>query len=97
MRRQPGPLPLESETAEVVDALWAHAVPGDGLQHTSASAEPDRIDLLIYLMTRDDPGASDTLCRAHILLTRSQHNAPRLRMRYLPPVPHTQDVDHVCR
>lgn len=101
-RRQPGEASYESEAAEVVDALWAHALPGDGLQHASARPERDRIDLLLYLMTLDAPAAPAALCRAHALIGRSRQNSPGLRRRYLPlpppevpsPAPRTQDADH---
>ncbi|MFA7767974.1 hypothetical protein [Streptomyces sp. NRRL S-448] len=95
-RRRPGEASHEREAAEVVDALWAHALPGDGLQHASARPEADRIDLLLYLMTLDAPTAPTPLRRAHGLITRSQQNSLELRRRYLPPAPHTQNADPAC-
>lgn len=95
-RRQPGATLHESETAEAVDALWAHALPGDGLQHASARLERDRIDFLLYFLTLDTLTAPGSLCRAHILITRSQQNSPGLRRRYLPPNPRVDDSDHTC-
>ncbi|WP_369185312.1 hypothetical protein [Streptomyces sp. Y1] len=57
-RRHPGTAAPENEAAEAVDALWAHAEPADGLQHASALPAPDRIDLLLYLLTRNTPPAT---------------------------------------
>ncbi|MFE5861659.1 hypothetical protein ACFQ77_14040 [Streptomyces virginiae] len=94
--RRPGEPLHDSEAAEVVDALWAHAQPGDGLQHASARLERDRIDLLLYLMTRNAPTEPSALCRAHTLIERSQRHSPALRRRYLPPAPHTHDADDIC-
>ncbi|WP_329447815.1 hypothetical protein OG906_33730 [Streptomyces sp. NBC_01426] len=95
-RRHPGATLHGSEAAEAVDALWAHAQPGDGLQHASARLERDRIDFLLYLLTLDTPTAPGPLCRAHILITRSQKNSLGLRRRYLTPAPHIDDSDHTC-
>ncbi|MBD0695843.1 hypothetical protein [Streptomyces sp. CBMA123] len=78
-----------SHEAEVVDALWAHCLPGDGLQHVSARAEPGRVDLLIYLLTPDSPGVPSALQRAHTLIARSHRTSPRLNRRYLSPEPLT--------
>ncbi|MCC9309370.1 hypothetical protein LN042_20175 [Kitasatospora sp. RB6PN24] len=75
--------------AEVVDALWAHAVPGDGLQHVSARPAPGRVDLLVYLLTLDSPGAPSALQRAHALIARSHQISPWLNRRYLSPEPLT--------
>ncbi|MFE4972753.1 hypothetical protein ACFRAR_11625 [Kitasatospora sp. NPDC056651] len=92
----------EAEAAEAVDALWAHAEPADGLQHASAQPAGDRIDLLLYLLSRDpfdplgrlDPAAA--VFRAHGLIARSHRTSPTLRRRYLPPEP-PQATDHTAR
>ncbi|MGA5823221.1 hypothetical protein ACPC54_35825 [Kitasatospora sp. NPDC094028] len=89
-RRQPVAAARENEAAEAaeaVDALWAHAEPADGLQHASALPAPDRIDLLLYLLTRDTPDESDAVSRAHRLITRSHRTSPLLRHGYLPLEP----------
>ncbi|MFK0258246.1 hypothetical protein [Streptomyces sp. NPDC090445] len=86
-RRQPAEAAPAAEAAEVVDALWAHALPGDGLQHVSARAEPDRVDVLLYLLSTDSPDALDGVDRAHTLITRSRQTSSVLRRRYLPPEP----------
>ncbi|WP_431681002.1 hypothetical protein [Kitasatospora sp. KL5] len=87
-RRCSGPVP-PGEAAEVLAALWAHARPDDGLQHVSARSEDDRIDLLLYLLTRtpDPVGAEPGPDRAHALISRSRQASPLLHRRYLPPAP----------
>ncbi|MFC9330392.1 hypothetical protein [Kitasatospora sp. NPDC057015] len=77
------------EAAEIIDALWAHAAHHDGLEHASASIEPDRVDLLLYLLSRTPPdlAAPTALQRAAALLARCHQASPLLRRRYLPPAP----------
>ena len=77
------------EVAEAVDALWAHAVPGDGLEHASVLPTPERLDLLLFLLTPDPalPGVPDSVQRAASLLARCYRGSPVLTHRYLPPVP----------
>ncbi|SEM68788.1 hypothetical protein [Streptacidiphilus jiangxiensis] len=79
--------PPSSEPAEVLGALWAHAIPDDGLEHASCRPEADRIDLLLYLLTRpeDTTDFRSPLHRAEALLSRSHQASPLLRDRYLPP------------
>ncbi len=88
LERRPavGPAPV-GEVAEAVDALWAHTTPDDGLEHASGRVEPDRIDLLLYLLSATPPAASDAVRRAAELLARSHRNSPLLHHRYLPPPP----------
>ncbi|GAA1091238.1 MULTISPECIES: hypothetical protein [Kitasatospora] len=85
-RRRPEPA-RAGEAAEVVGALWAHARPVDGLEHASARSEDDRIDLLLYLLTRtpSDPEAPGAVQRAGALLARCHRASPLLRSRYLAP------------
>ncbi|MFE5586977.1 hypothetical protein [Kitasatospora sp. NPDC056531] len=75
--------------AEIVDALWAHSAPGDGLQHVNARPESGRVDLLLYLLTLDSPDAPSALQRAHALIARSHQASPWLNRRYLSPEPLT--------
>ncbi|AUY48339.1 hypothetical protein [Streptomyces sp. CB01881] len=86
-RRHPGTGAEASEAAEAVDALWAHAKPADGLQHASAQPALDRIDLLLYLLSRDPSDLPDAVGRAHSLVSRSHRTSPLLRRCYLPPEP----------
>jgi hypothetical protein len=74
------------EVAEALDALWAHATPEDGLQHASGRAEDDRVDLLLYFLTRDPahPDARSAVGRVEDLLHRAYQNSPLLSLRYLP-------------
>ncbi|WP_033223043.1 hypothetical protein [Kitasatospora phosalacinea] len=86
-RREPGPVPAR-EASEVVGILWAHALPGDALQHITARSQDDRIDLLLYLLTRHpDDGPSTSVDTAHTLLTRGHRNSPLLNRRYHAPAP----------
>ncbi|AUY48328.1 hypothetical protein [Streptomyces sp. CB01881] len=87
--RQPGGAVQSNGRAEVMDALWAHSVPSDGLQHISARPEPGRVDLLLYLLTLDSPGTPNAVERARTLITRSHQSSPWLNLNYLPPVPLT--------
>ncbi|MGW2370780.1 hypothetical protein [Kitasatospora sp. NPDC001683] len=86
-RRLPAEPASEGETAEVLAALWAHARPDDSLEHITARPEPDRIDLLLYFLTRPTDASStrSPLHRAGDLLHRSHQASPLLRRRYLPP------------
>lgn len=86
-RRATAGEPPPGETAEILGALWAHATSDDGLEHASCRPESDRVDLLLYLLTRpaDTPDTPSPLHRAQALLTRSHQASPLLRSRYLPP------------
>lgn len=95
-RRLPTEAAQENEAAEAVDALWAHAEPADGLQHATALPAPDRLDLLLYLLTQDAPGQPDAVSRAHRLITRSQRTSPLLRRGYLPLEPPTPADRTAC-
>ncbi|MEV7021667.1 hypothetical protein [Kitasatospora sp. NPDC093558] len=86
-RRHPGAAAEANEAAEAVDALWAHAQPADGLQHASAQPTYDRIDLLLYLLSRDPSDQPDAVGRAHSLISRSHRTSPLLSHRYLSPEP----------
>ncbi|MFJ4188173.1 hypothetical protein [Kitasatospora sp. NPDC089509] len=90
LRRRPGGTAGANEAAEVVDALWAHAEPGDGLQHAYAEPADDRIDLLLYLLGRDPSDRPDAGRRAYSLIARSHRSSPALHRGYLPP----QAKDH---
>ncbi|WP_034087708.1 hypothetical protein [Streptacidiphilus albus] len=78
-----------TEGAEIVDVLWAHAVPEDRLEHASGRAGPDRIDLLLFLRTPETPDQDPDGAqrRAAALLHRCHLASPLLRHRYLPPAP----------
>ncbi|MFJ9692573.1 hypothetical protein [Kitasatospora sp. NPDC101183] len=90
LRRRPGGTAEANEAAQAVDALWAHAEPGDGLQHAYAEPADDRIDLLLYLLGRDPsdrPDRPDAVRRAYGLIARSHRSSPALHRGYLPPRP----------
>ncbi|MGW4383785.1 hypothetical protein [Kitasatospora sp. NPDC004531] len=74
------------ETGEVIEILWAHALPEERLQHLTARSENDRVDLLVYLLNAGT-AARPPLTVAHDLLARSHRASPLLRRRYLPPAP----------
>ncbi|MFC5908627.1 hypothetical protein [Streptacidiphilus monticola] len=86
-RRLVSGLSPPGENAEVLGALWAHAVPEDGLEHVFCRPEADRVDLLLFLLTRSagDPDGRSALDRAEGLLHRSHQASPVLRSRFLPP------------
>ena len=84
---EPGP---SGEVADVVDALWAHAGPDDGLEHASGRAAPDRLDLLLYLRTHiptAHPGGPSAEHRAAELIARCYRASHHLQTRYLAPAP----------
>ena len=86
-RKESGPVPAQ-EASEVVGILWAHARPGDALQHITARSGPDRIDLLFYLLSRRPAdGPSDAVDTAYTLIARGHRASPLLARRYHPPVP----------
>ncbi|MFJ4094032.1 hypothetical protein ACIPYS_20835 [Kitasatospora sp. NPDC089913] len=88
-RKDCGELP-PGEASEVVGILWAHARPGDGLQHITVRSQDDRVDLLLYLLTRRTAdGPSDPVASAHTLITRGHRASPLLSRRYHPPAPET--------
>ncbi|MBB4928703.1 hypothetical protein [Kitasatospora kifunensis] len=84
-----------AELAEVIDTLWAHAVPADRLEHAGGRADAERLDLVLYLRTpTTDPDAAlgaapDAMPsaerRAAQLLTRCHRASSLLNGRYLPP------------
>ncbi|MFJ5232418.1 hypothetical protein ACIQBJ_21295 [Kitasatospora sp. NPDC088391] len=86
---RPAPADEADEAAEALAALWAHAGPGDGLEHARARVEPGRIDLLLFLLPPPPgPGAAaDPARRAADLLARCHRGSAALSLRYLPPVP----------
>jgi hypothetical protein len=85
--RRPDVVVQASGAAEVVDALWVHAEPGDGLQHASARPVRGRLDLLLYFLSREPSDGSDAVGRAHSMITRTHRASPALRRWYLPPEP----------
>ncbi|MFC9329511.1 hypothetical protein [Kitasatospora sp. NPDC057015] len=88
LTRRPGTPAHPAEAADVVDILWAHARPGDDLEHVSANAGPGRLDLLLYLRTRETaPGPRSHLHRAGRLLARCHQASVLMRERYLPAGP----------
>ncbi|MFJ6722309.1 hypothetical protein [Streptomyces sp. NPDC091259] len=91
--RHPGEAPHAHQAAEAADALWAHALPGVGLQHVSAHCHSGRVDFLLYLMSPDSPGTPGAEVRAHALITYGQRISPVLNRRYLPPGPLTEQTN----
>ncbi|MFG3096021.1 hypothetical protein [Streptomyces sp. NPDC048202] len=86
-RRSAAGLPPSGEATEVLGVLWAHATPGDGLEHISCRTEADRVDLLLYLLTHpsDTSEVRSSPHQVEDLLNRSHRASPLLRRRYLPP------------
>lgn len=83
--RRSGAAVERAEAAEAVDALWAHTEPGDGLQHVSAQPASDRVDLLLYFLSRDPFAEPGVTSRAYRLIARSHTASPLLRRAFLPP------------
>lgn len=85
-RRRTSEQPTAAEVAEIVAALWAHARAADGLQYASGHSKPDRVDLLLYLLTPTarEPGSEH---RTAALLVRCHQASRRLQRDYLPPQP----------
>ncbi|MFD5141786.1 hypothetical protein [Streptomyces sp. NPDC058401] len=86
-RRTRAPDDTTSEMSEALGTLWAHATPGDGLEHASGRSEQDRVDLLMYLLTHDcaAPGSRSAVHRASSLLHRCHAASALMQRRYLPP------------
>ncbi|GAA4100146.1 hypothetical protein AB0C89_28050 [Streptomyces sp. NPDC048491] len=85
---RPGTIPDSlTEAAEALDTLWAHTTPEDGLEHASARTGLRRLDLLLFLLPPDGPGAQSATGRGAALVARSYRNSPLLKLRYLPPAP----------
>ncbi|KJY32939.1 MULTISPECIES: hypothetical protein [unclassified Streptomyces] len=90
LRRRDRGAVASQEASEVVGILWAHARPGDALQHITARPQDDRVDLLLYLLTRRTAdGPSDPVASAHTLIARGHRASPLLSRRYHPPAPET--------
>ncbi|WP_377267765.1 hypothetical protein [Peterkaempfera sp. SMS 1(5)a] len=85
VRRRPE-RPDPREAARVLDALWAHAIDHDRLEHARAHVHPDRTDLLLFLRQVPD---EEPWHLAADLLTRCHRRAPHLAATYLPPGPDT--------
>ncbi|MFK0192822.1 hypothetical protein [Kitasatospora sp. NPDC090308] len=96
--------PRDGEAEEIQAVLWAHARPTDAVQHITVRCESERVDLLLYLLTRPttdaapatghpaapaEATAKDSLAVAHSLITRSHRASPMLQRRYQPPTPPT--------
>lgn len=61
-----------AEVDRLVDALWAHADPVQGLEHVRGRAEASRVDLIFFFRQIDIDYANDVahrvldmLCRCH--------------------------------
>ncbi|MGW8327474.1 hypothetical protein ACWGLE_06175 [Streptomyces sp. NPDC055897] len=85
---RPGALPDSlTEAAEVLDTLWAHTTPEDGLHHASARTRLRCLDLLLFLLPPDGPSAQAATGRGAALVARSYRNSALMKLRYLPPAP----------
>ncbi|MFE6871115.1 hypothetical protein ACFVFS_31730 [Kitasatospora sp. NPDC057692] len=72
----------EAGPADVQGALWARAVPGDGLEHVRAGAVPGGIGLVLYVRAPDREAAE---LRAHALLGRALAEGPARRYAVAAP------------
>ena len=94
-RRPTAAPPPADEVAEVVDALWAHAVTEDGLEFAGGKARLERLDLLLFLLppSPDNPADGASVLRVAQLLIRCHRASPAVRHRYLPPAPPARPAD----
>lgn len=76
-----------THTAELVDVLWAYAVPDDRLQHVSVRAGPNGVDLVLFLLPARDLQDARSTRRVDALLRRAYLTSPLLQQRYGPPWP----------
>ncbi|MFC5661832.1 hypothetical protein ACFP3U_02415 [Kitasatospora misakiensis] len=72
----------EAGPADVQGALWACAVPGDGLEHVRACALPEGVGLVLYVRAPDREAAE---LRAYALLDRALAEGPARRFAVAAP------------
>lgn len=70
MRVRDGVQAGPAEVDRLVDALWAHAAPVQGLEHVHGRAEASRVDLIFFFRQNDHAKdvahrALDMLCHCH--------------------------------
>ncbi|MEU1287961.1 hypothetical protein [Kitasatospora sp. NPDC005856] len=88
LHRRPAAEPAAvGEVAEIIDAVWAHSIAEDNLEHVSGQAGCDRIDLILFLRGVDGPDVENAQRRVRALLQRSRLASSVLRDRYLAPHP----------
>jgi hypothetical protein len=76
--RGPG-LCEESDVARLIDALWAHSVDSDGLEHIRGRSRDDSVEMILFL--REFAG-SDPELRAVSLITRAFHHSAAMRAAF---------------
>jgi hypothetical protein len=57
----------------LIDILWAHARPEDGLEHIAHHVKNDRVDITLFVKS----DARESACRAAIRVCRSALHAAR--------------------
>lgn len=78
--RGPG-LCEDSDVAGLIDALWAHSIEADGLEHIRGRGADDCVELIIFL--RESAGREPELC-ALDLVTRAHRSSAALRATFDP-------------
>lgn len=77
-----GPRPCEeSDVARLVDALWAHSIEADGLEHIRGHRTDDCVEMILFL--QESAERDPELCALH-LLTRAYRNSAALRATFDP-------------
>ncbi|GAA3031849.1 hypothetical protein GCM10020229_49100 [Kitasatospora albolonga] len=84
VRQESGEPTSVGEASELVGALWAHALPEDGIEHASVRVLLERVVILFFLRRADRFGGSPE-GRVGRLLQRCHRASPLIRSRYLPP------------
>ncbi|MFF7456765.1 hypothetical protein [Kitasatospora sp. NPDC008115] len=72
----------EAGAADVQGALWARAVPGDGLEHVRARSVPGGVGLVLYVRA---PHREAAELRAYALLDRALAEGPACRYAVAAP------------
>ncbi|WP_406114220.1 hypothetical protein [Kitasatospora purpeofusca] len=73
---------VEAGPADVQGALWARAVPGDGLEHVRARSFPGGVGVVLYVRAPDREAAE---LRACALLRRALAEGPARRFTVAAP------------
>jgi hypothetical protein len=74
--------PPSADGRELVDILWAHALPEDGLEHARCRLGPDRADLALFIRETEH---SSPVQQAAALLGRCHSASAVLTATYEQP------------
>ena len=71
----------ERDVARLIDALWAHAINADGLEHIRGRCGDDCAEMILFL--RESAELDPELC-AFNLITRAYHSSAAIRATFDP-------------